>query len=237
MSREDLAETLLLQDQLTGLSAEDAAEATKKFNTLKAQVGEAEAMRILQEEGVDQLNNQVGAQDKFNATVEKLKEVFVIVGNAIMPIIDMIASLFGLIGGIMKILDPIIQTILVGVALIEDLIRGISTGFGLWGDFDGSFEGSATQKRIATAEVSANNLIGTNFGVTQEGRDAREMATGGIVTGPTNAIVGEAGPEAVIPLSGNAPAIKVDNSETNRLLAQLIKKTPEMAPLGLYEVQ
>ena len=67
--------------------------------------------------------------------------------------------------------------------------------------------------------------------------DPVEMATGGIVTGPTNAIVGEAGPEAVIPLSGNSPAIKVDNSETNRLLAQLIKKTPEMAPLGLYEVQ
>jgi hypothetical protein len=27
------------------------------------------------------------------------------------------------------------------------------------------------------------------------------MATGGIVTGPTNALIGEAGPEAVIPLS------------------------------------
>ena len=237
MNREELASTLLLQDQLKGLTEEDAKAATAKFNILKQQVGEAEAMRILEKQGVEGMNNQVGVQDKFNATVEKLKEVFVIVGNAIMPIIDMIASLFGLIGGIMKILDPIIQTILVGVALIEDLIRGISTGFGLWGDFDGSFEGSATQKRIATAEVSANNLIGTNFGVTQEGRDAREMATGGIVTGPTNAIVGEAGPEAVIPLSGNAPAIKVDNSETNRLLAQLIKKTPEMAPLGLYEVQ
>ena len=237
MNREELASTLLLQDQLKGLTEEDAKAATAKFNILKQQVGEAEAMRILEKQGVEGMNNQVGVQDKFNATVEKLKEVFVIVGNAIMPIIDMIASLFGLIGGIMKILDPIIQTILVGVALIEDLIRGISTGFGLWGDFDGSFEGSATQKRIATAEVSANNLIGTNFGVTQEGRDAREMATGGIVTGPTNAIVGEAGPEAVITLSGNAPAIKVDNSETNRLLAQLIKKTPEMAPLGLYEVQ
>jgi hypothetical protein len=28
------------------------------------------------------------------------------------------------------------------------------------------------------------------------------MAKGGIVTGPTNALIGEAGPEAVIPLSG-----------------------------------
>jgi hypothetical protein len=28
-----------------------------------------------------------------------------------------------------------------------------------------------------------------------------------------------------------------DMNETNKLLAQLVKKTPEMAPLGLYEVQ
>ena len=28
-----------------------------------------------------------------------------------------------------------------------------------------------------------------------------------------------------------------DMSATNKLLAQLVKKTPEMAPLGLYEVQ
>ena len=239
MNREELASTLLLQDQLKGLTEEDAKAATAKFDILKQQVGEAEAMRILEKQGVEGMNNQVGVQDKFNATVEKLKEVFVTVGNAIMPIIDIIASLFGLVGGLMKVLDPIIQTLLVGVALIEDLIRGISSGFGLWGDFDGSFEGSATQKRIAATEVSTNNLIGTNFGTTQEGRDAKatKMAKGGIVTGPTRAIVGEAGPEAVIPLSGNAPAIKVDNSETNRLLAQLIKKTPEMAPLGLYEVQ
>jgi len=237
MNREELAGTLILQDQLKGLTEDDAKAATAKFETLKAQVGEAEAMRILEKEGVEGLNNQVGAQDKFNATIEKLKEVFVTVGNAIMPIIDILASVFSLIGGIMKILDPIIQTTLVGVALIEDLVRGLSTGFGLWGDFDGSFEGSATQKRIAATEVSTNNLIGTNFGVTQEGRDAREMADGGIVTGPTRAIVGEAGPEAVIPLSGNSPAIKVDNSETNALLAQLIKKTPDMAPMGLYEIQ
>ena len=62
------------------------------------------------------------------------------------------------------------------------------------------------------------------------------LADGGIITGPTRAIVGEAGPEAVIPLSGNTPSL-VDMSSTNTLLEKLVKKTPEMAPLGLYEVQ
>ena len=223
MSREDLAETLLLQDQLTGLSAEDAAEATKKFNTLKAQVGEAEAMRILQEEGVDQLNNQVGAQDKFNATVEKLKEVFVIVGNAIMPIIDIIANVFSLVGSIMKFLDPMIQTVLVGVAAVQDLISGIGWLFGA------EFGDSAIKAQIQTAEASAQ----TNYGVSGDAfgddwsiKDRTEMAEGGIVTGPTNALVGEAGPEAVIPLSDNSPVIKQAN-ETNTLLKQLIQAVTE----------
>ena len=49
------------------------------------------------------------------------------------------------------------------------------------------------------------------------------MAEGGMVTGPTRAIVGEAGPEAVIPLNDNTPLIKQAN-ETNKLLRQIATK-------------
>ena len=223
MSREDLAETLLLQDELTGLTAEDAAEATKKFNILKAQVGEAEAMRVLQEEGVDQLNHQVGVQDKFNATVEKLKEVFVTVANSIMPIIDILANVFGLIGSIMSFLDPMIQTALVGVALVQDIISGIGWLFG------NDFGDSAVKSQIQTAEQSSQDNYGFSgdaFGEDQSIKDRTAMADGGIVTGPTNALVGEAGPEAVIPLSDNSPVIKQAN-ETNTLLKELISTIKE----------
>jgi hypothetical protein len=223
MSREDLAETLLLQDELTGLTADDAAEATKKFNMLKAQVGEAEAMRVLQEEGIDQLNHQVGVQDKFNATVEKLKEVFVTVANAIMPIVDIIADVFGLVGSIMKFLDPMIQTVLVGVAAVQDLLSGIGWLFGA------DFGDSAIKAQIQTAEQSAQDNYGVSgdaFGEDWSIKDRTAMADGGIVTGPTNALVGEAGPEAVIPLSDNSPVIKQAN-ETNTLLKQLIQAVTE----------
>jgi len=60
------------------------------------------------------------------------------------------------------------------------------------------------------------------------------MANGGVVTGPTRAVVGEAGPEAVIPLSGNTPALKVDNSETNDLLRMIAGK---LTTVDMYEVQ
>ena len=237
MSREDLAESLLLRDQLQGLSAEDAALETKKFEQLKAQVGEQEAMRILEEQGVEGLDKQVGMADKLNATMEKLKEVFVMVGEALMPILDIFVSIFDFIGPIMKILDPMIQTILVGVGALTDLVKLIGVGVTFGGM---EFGESATKKQIQKAEASAQKNYGFSgdaFGDDWAIKDRTAMAAGGIVTGPTNALVGEAGPEAVIPLSGNSPQIKVDNSETNALLKQLIRKTPEMAPLGLYEVQ
>jgi len=245
-----------MQDKLTGLTAEDAAAAQKKFDTLKGQVGEAEAMRILEEQGVKGLENQVGVQDKFNATIEKLKEVFVTVANAIMPIVDIIAQVMMAIGSLLSALDPIIQTTLVGVSIITDLVRGITTGFGLWGDFGGF---TSTAKQIEATEISTTKNWGAkNLGLTEGGQaeNVAMMATGGIVNSPTNAIIGEAGPEVVIPLSSNTPAINVDMSATNALLSQLtnsttnvdmsttntllekiFKKTPEMAPLGLYEVQ
>lgn len=236
MNREDLAETLLLQEQLSHLTEEDAKAATAKFEKLKAQFGVQEAQRILEQEGVEGLEKQVGAQERFNQTIEKLKEVFVTVANAIMPIIDIVAQVMGAIGSVLSALDPIIQTTLVGVSIITDLVRGITTGFGLWGDFGGF---TSTAKQIEATEISTTKNWGAkNLGFTEGGRSANEtmMAAGGIVTGPTRAVVGEAGPEAVVPLSDNSPMIKQAN-ETNTLLRELIGKTPEYSPLSLYQVQ
>jgi hypothetical protein len=48
------------------------------------------------------------------------------------------------------------------------------------------------------------------------GVEVPAFAKGGIVTGPTLALIGEAGPEAVVPLSGrNAPMGKTFNLTVN----------------------
>jgi hypothetical protein len=59
-------------------------------------------------------------------------------------------------------------------------------------------------KDIGTlGEVSLGRLGGDggDGGANPAGLDYKAMATGGIVTSPTFALIGEAGPEAVIPLS------------------------------------
>jgi len=218
MSREELASTLLLEDQLKGLTGEKAEEAKKNFEILKATHGVAEAQRILEEKGVEQLNNQVSVQEQFNATIEKLKEIFVSVANTIMPILSAVASLISL-------LDPVIQILMMAAALIEDIVGGIGW---LIGGGKSEFN-SAMVRQGKNIESSMEKNWGTSAGL-------YAMKDGGTVTGPTPALIGEAGPEAVIPLGDNSPMIKQAN-ETNMLLRELIGKTPEYAPLGLYEVQ
>ena len=72
------------------------------------------------------------------------------------------------------------------------------------------------------------------------------MATGGVTTGPTNALIGEAGPEVVIPLNDNTPLIKQAN-ETNKLLREIVNKQGTVKidstragtafAMGTYQVQ
>ena len=237
MSREDLASTLLLQDQLTGLTAEKAAIATKDFETLKARVGEEEAMRILEEEGAAGLEKQVGMGDKLNATMEKLKEIFVVVGEALMPVFDVLISVFKIIGPIMKGLSPVFRMVtLIGNA-IGDVARLVGSLIGslFGGEIDASFSGT----KAAFGKMKPTDILPPGFAAIGEfagvpSMDELMMANGGIVTGPTRAVVGEAGPEAVIPLSGNTPALKVDNSETNDLLRMIAGK---LTTVDMYEVQ
>ena len=232
MSREGLAETLLLEDKLKGLTADKAAAATKDFETLKARVGEQEAMRILEEKGAEGLEKQVGMGDKLNATMEKLKEIFVVVGEALMPVFDVLISVFKIIGPIMKALSPVFRMItLIGNA-VGDVFSMLS------GDFSFSGTKSAFSNMKPTDFLGGfGGMVGEFAGAPTMGElmgEEKAMATGGIVKGPTRAIIGEAGPEAVIPLSGNTPALKVDNSETNNLLKIIANK---LTTVDMYEVQ
>ena len=67
---------------------------------------------------------------------------------------------------------------------------------------------------------------GGNGGANPAGLDYKAMATGGVVTSPTFALIGEAGPEAVIPLDkmgsmGGGVTINVNGGDPNAVVAAL----------------
>lgn len=71
------------------------------------------------------------------------------------------------------------------------------------------------------------------------GRGPLMMAEGGIVTGPVNAIIGEAGPEAVIPLDrmgefgGNQITVNVNGADPNAVVAALRRYVAQSGPVPI----
>ena len=95
MSREDLAQTLFTQEQLVGLSGEQAEKRQRLLDQRIQEVGLEQAQRELQEQGIEGLEQQVGISTQFNQIIEKIKEAFVLVGTAVMPIVDALAGMVG----------------------------------------------------------------------------------------------------------------------------------------------
>jgi hypothetical protein len=95
MNREELAKTLYVQEQLKGVSGDQAKAQEALINKRIEEVGLAQAQQELAEKGVEGLEEQAGVATQFNAIVEKLQENFVFVADAVLPIFDMIAGIAG----------------------------------------------------------------------------------------------------------------------------------------------
>ena len=139
-------------------------------------------------------------KDKVMPFVEPLIGIFKSIGNILGNIIggavglvvdafiflfDTAFSIFSSIAGFIN--DYLIEPIMSFVNGIGSVLGSIGSFFGLGG------EGTATE--------AATQSAGPSEGGVTAGEPEVALATGGIVTGPTNALVGEAGPEAVVPLS------------------------------------
>ena len=114
MSREELAKTLYIQDQLKGATGKEAEEQEKILNTRIQEVGLAQAQKEMQDKGFEGLKNQASMQDRFNASVEKLKEIFTTVAESMMPMLDILSEVF-----------KIVNYIVYPFQLLSDLAGGL----------------------------------------------------------------------------------------------------------------
>ena len=62
------------------------------------------------------------------------------------------------------------------------------------------------------------------------------MATGGIVTRPTNAIVGEAGPEAVIPLNTVGGYSSRDQERDNKTMIDELRRSNQQMQMFIKQI-
>jgi hypothetical protein len=82
MNREELAQTLYTQEQLKGLTGEQAEEKQALLDQLIEEHGLTKAQRMMEEEGFEKLQAQAGIQTEFNQTMLELKDLLT---TAILP--------------------------------------------------------------------------------------------------------------------------------------------------------
>jgi len=153
MNREELASSLFLREQLQGLTGDAAKQAEADFQRRVDILGVAGAQRELEQKGVDGLRDQVGMADKLGAVMSKLEEIFVVVGQALMPIFDIFVSIFDIVGPIMKLLNPFIQFAATGFSAIGDVLTGLTGGgFGM----------EKTKASIRRTEDASQAVFGTS---------------------------------------------------------------------------
>ena len=121
MSREDLAQTLFTQEQLKGLSEDQAAKRQQLLDSRIQEVGLAQAQRELEEGGIEALEAQNSKAETFQNFIEKIQDAFVTMAPAILSIVDVL----------MLALEP--------VMLIFKFIGAIQTGFTKLGEIVGKF--------------------------------------------------------------------------------------------------
>jgi len=119
MTRDELAKSLTDQVMLQKLGAKEGQSAQERYNELRAQgLSQSEIQAKLGKDANAELYEQQSIQERFNKTVEKLKEIFVNIGNALMPVFDVLSDIFKIVGPIVGVFGQIIS-------FLSPLIKGL----------------------------------------------------------------------------------------------------------------
>ena len=257
MNREDLAETLFLQEAIAGASGDEAVRRERLLNARIKEVGLAQAQKEAQEGGLEAMLDQATASEKMEASMGKFNELFTSLGAIIAPVVDMFASLAGWIAqsevsmGIIKGALLGLGTYLAVMGAKAAFLAVKSLTIAVANIFSGNAKLGPFGIPLAIAGVGA--LIGGVAAATAvgdvnspaDGKTQISTKEGGLFElSPNDDLIAAPGASKMMQ-GGQTQTVqnntvvesKTDMSTTNALLEKIFKKTPEMAPLGLYEVQ
>lgn len=120
LTREDLAKSLIEREALVKLSGVEGKTAQERFNNLVKEVGLEEAKKRLGDEALaNQLAGQ-SVQERFTASIEKLKEVFVSLVEPLMPVLDVFAEIAGVVSALVA--GPMGQILKLAATLAKYLL-------------------------------------------------------------------------------------------------------------------
>jgi len=179
MSREELAKSLFIQEQIGNLTGEEYAIREKQINQLEAKgLSQAEIKDKLGKESIEDLKAQNSVQEKLTKSVAKMKEGFASIAAPLMQIIGPIVDLLIPAVEVLSYLFVPITTALVGMAKLLTLnfdgLTGMQTVLGsialIWA-------GIVARKKIS-ASISAGEVVLRGIRLAQSKLQNREDLKG-----------------------------------------------------------
>lgn len=238
LSRDELSKILLEQEKFNKLGDVSKMTLEDQLKALRAQGEPLDSVLYKQIQ-------QQSAQEKFNNAVEKLQDI---VGNLVAGPLGRMLDIFADIAKHASVLYGIMGA-LAGISLVK-MIGSLTTMAIEMGLIGASAITASTALTIGIGVPLVLAAIGALMGGMMGAQDEAiskvpKYAEGGIVTKPHMGIVGEAGPEAIIPLnSSKASNILGNNAELINAIKEAItggfasQRTPQFSlivdgePLG-----
>jgi hypothetical protein len=164
MSRDELAQSLFIGEQLKNVTGKQAEEEAKILQRRIDAVGLDKVQEEMKTKSIKDLQKQQSIQDKFNDTLEKLKEIFVALSPAILTIGNALVPILNDVAKFIKVVEPFLGT-------IGGIVTGAGVGFAAGGPLgagvgalSGFLTGGATD--IYRNFNSVGDLISTSEGKT-----------------------------------------------------------------------
>jgi len=248
MSRDELAKSLVEREALNRLDLESGKQAQEKFNLLVKEKGYTEAVKEMGDDEYARQLKQQSIQERFNASVEKLKEIFVAMSEPILrfisPIVDTLLPVISLVSGVLGEIFSLASKIgkmfggwtglIIGLIPVLFKAGAIMTAIrarsiaGAIASIYSSFAQIPYGLGIplAIAAISGLGALISSAVSAVSGPSETKFAKGGIVTGEiNNATIGEAGPEAIIPLNSSTgkKILGGESTVNNNMVIQELK--------------
>jgi hypothetical protein len=139
MSREELAQTLFTQEQLKGLTEEEAVKAQEALDKRIEQVGLKQAQKEMEEGTLQNLFDQAAEQEKQALAAQQMNEAFMEMGKSLMPVL---------------------QTMTKIVTFAAENVKLIGTAIGLYGVINTLLLAQKLNAKGVTSEDKKQLLLG-----------------------------------------------------------------------------
>jgi hypothetical protein len=161
MNREELAKTLLVQEQLKNFSGDEAEKAKAALNARIEETSLSQVQKELEEGSLETLMNQQSIQERIIQGVDKLKDVFM---QLAVPILDAISPLIDMVSTILPAINLLLQPLITGFQFVGTLV---STIFGVLTKFKPLLiaVGLALAPMAINALITAASMIMSAFSV------------------------------------------------------------------------